>query len=450
MNEATEQQNIPLHDKEAERAVLGALLMEPTVYPRVLPILTENQDVFFTVDHQLIYAAVNACYDKKQTTDILVVADYLSKRDELKRVGGTVYLYDLQARIVETENVEYHAQIVRERAMRRQLVQRGKTVSELAYDEERDITHLIDAAQQEVFELGKVETKKGLKEVGGLVTHTIKELAEMSEKGVRTPGLPTGYTDLDILTSGLYPGELVILAARPNRGKTSFALNVALNVALREDTDDAIAFFSLEMPKRQLALRMLASEAPIPFSRLRTSDVKETEWGPLTAAATLLQDNSHRILLADDFGITINEIRQECRRLKSKTGNLRLVVVDYIQQVEVDKSGNQNREQVVAEVSRSLKQIAGELDITVIACSQLNREVEKQNRKPVLSDLRESGAIEQDADLVAFLHNESELPNQEESEVELLVRKQRNGATGDVLLRFFGPIMRFSDITTES
>ena len=437
------EQNTPLHDKDAERAVLGALLIDNTVLSRISPILGETTDAFFTVDHQIIYAAILAVYEEKQTCDILVVADHLNKRDELNRCGGSVYLYDLQARIAETENSEFHALIVRDKAVRRRLAGSGKHITEIAFDEEKDLTHVIDEAQQEVLELGKIENKKGLRHAGGIVNDTIKELGRLAEEGITTPGLATGFTDLDILTTGFYPGEVAIIAARPNGGKTSFALNVALNVALNDDANDTVAYFSLEMPARQLGLRILSAETSIPFSRLRTSDIKDTEWSTIVEVSTILMEHSHRIHLCDDFGIDVSGIRQECRRLASKVDNLALIVVDYIQQVP-SKEGD-NREQKVASVSKALKALSGELDTVVIACCQLNREVERQNRKPVLADLRESGAIEQDADFVGFLHNENELPNQQESEIDLLVRKQRNGATGDVPLKFYGPIMRFGN-----
>ena len=443
MNQETESIN-PLHDKDAERAVLGAMLMDKDVFPRVEPIIGDIPTPFFTTDHQLIYDACRGIYEDKQTCDILLVADLLKKRDELQRVGGTIYLYDLQARVVETENTEYHAQIVRDKAIRRQLANMGKHFSSLAVDD-NDLTDVLDEAQQNVMELGKSTEKKGLRPIGQTLHETLKEMERVAREGNTTPGLSTGFTDLDILTTGFHPGELVIIAARPNRGKTSLALNIAMNVALNKDDNASVAFFSLEMPRHVMAQRMLSSETGIPFSRIRTSDIKEAEWSTIVEVFTELHDQQNKIHLCGDFGVTVSTIRQEARRLKHNVDNLALVVVDYLQKVNVKSSTAQNREQAVAQVSGDLKELAGELEVPVIACAQINRGVESENRKPVLADLRESGAIEQDADIVGFLHSENELPNQTEADIQLVVRKQRNGPTGDIDLKFYGPIMRFGN-----
>ena len=435
-----------LHDKEAERAVLGALLMDNEVMPRIEPVIGDVPGAFFTTDHQLIFDACREVYAEHQTSDIVMVAALLKKQDNLKRVGGTIYLYDLQERIVETENTEHHAEILRDKALRRQLAQAGNYFTSLSV-EDNDLTDIIDEAQQTVMNLGKSASTRGLQPINPWIHDAIDEMNRLTVEGAKTPGLATGFQDFDILTTGLHPGELCIIAARPNRGKSAFSLNVALNVALQEGVENTVAFFSLEMSTRAMIQRMLSSESLIPFSNIRNGNLKETEWQPFTKTCSDLLEIGNRIRICTDFGATAPVIRQEARRLKHSVDNLSLIVVDYLQKVKVKGATVQNREQAVSQVSAELKELAGELEVPIIACAQINRSVENEKREPQLSDLRESGAIEQDADIVGFLHSDNELPNQELSDIKLIVRKQRNGPTGTVNLQFAGPIMRFRDET---
>ena len=436
----------PLHDREAERAVLGAMLMDTDVIPRVMPILGESPDAFFTTDHQIIYSAAVDIYDQHSKADILLVADQLKKTDQLKRVGGTIYLYDLQARIVETENTEFHAQIVRDKWMRRQLIQASAAIREIAQDGEKELVDVLDESQEEIFRLNSLNVNRGFIPLGSLINQSLKDIEELYHKKEQYVGIPSGFTDLDILTSGLQRGDLIIIAARPSMGKTTLVLNIAQNIAL--DQEQPVAVFSLEMPARQVAMRMLAAEAQIDFAKLRIGNITDQNWSNLTQGATTLMEAGSRISIHEARGITIQTVRAEARRLKSQQENLALIIVDYLQLLR-GTGQYAGREQEIAEISRALKALAWELDVPIIACSQLNRELERRpDKRPQLADLRESGAIEQDADLVVFLHRDDYYDEQSEAAgmADLIIRKQRNGATGTVQLEFIKEQMRFANL----
>lgn len=436
----------PLHDREAERAVLGAMLMDTDVIPRVMPILGETPDAFFTTDHQIIYSAAVDIYDQHSKADILLVADQLKKTDQLKRVGGTIYLYDLQARIVETENTEFHAQIVRDKWMRRQLIQASAAIREIAQDGEKELVDVLDESQEEIFRLNSLNVNRGFIPLGSLINQSLKDIEELYHKKEQYVGIPSGFTDLDILTSGLQRGDLIIIAARPSMGKTTLVLNIAQNIAL--DQELPVAVFSLEMPARQVAMRMLAAEAQIDFAKLRIGNITDQNWSNLTQGATTLMEAGSRISIHEARGITIQTVRAEARRLKSQQENLALIIVDYLQLLR-GTGQYAGREQEIAEISRALKALAWELDVPIIACSQLNRELERRpDKRPQLADLRESGAIEQDADLVVFLHRDDYYDEQSEAAgmADLIIRKQRNGATGTVQLEFIKEQMRFANL----
>ncbi|MDE0043568.1 MAG: replicative DNA helicase [Candidatus Poribacteria bacterium] len=436
----------PLHDREAERAVLGAMLMDTDVIPRIMPILGETPEAFFTTDHQIIYSAAVDIYDRHSKADILLVADHLKKTDQLKRVGGTIYLYDLQARIVETENTEFHAQIVRDKWMRRQLLQASATIREIAQDGEKELVDVLDESQEEIFRLNSLNVNRGFIPLGSLINQSLKDIEELYHKKEQYVGIPSGFTDLDILTSGLQRGDLIIIAARPSMGKTTLVLNIAQNIALEQELP--VAVFSLEMPARQVAMRMLAAEAQIDFAKLRIGNITDQNWSNLTQGATTLMEAGSRISIHEARGITIQTVRAEARRLKSQQENLAVIIVDYLQLLR-GTGQYTGREQEIAEISRALKALAWELDVPIIACSQLNRELERRpDKRPQLADLRESGAIEQDADLVVFLHRDDYYDEQSEAAgmADLIIRKQRNGATGTVQLEFIKEQMRFANL----
>ena len=392
----------PLHDREAEQAVLGSMMVDSAVIPRVIAILGHTSEVFFTADHQLIYAAILAVYERHNKVDPLLVSDELERKNELNRAGGDLYLYDLQARIVETESTEFYAQIVREKSTRRQLVQAGEQISNLARDQDQELRDVLDQAQEGVFRLGQADNDQGFVSVGSIVKETLAGIEQLFHKQDQFVGIPTGFTDFDLMTSGLQRGDLIIIAARPSMGKSTLVLNMAQNIAIEQELP--VAIFSLEMPTQQVLLRMLAAEAQINFGHLRTGNLTGEDWTGLTQAVSSLM--SVPIFINDTRGVTVQTLRAEGRRLKGEHNDLAVIIVDYLQLLS--GSGRYSgRVEEISDISRALKTLAWELDTPIIACSQLSREVEKRpDKRPLLSDLRESGAIEQDADLVAFLYRE--------------------------------------------
>lgn len=435
-----------LHDREAEQAVLGAMMTDGVVIPRVAVVLGPTSEPFFTTDHQLIYAAILSSYERNSRADPLLVADELERKDFLNRVGGTVYLYDLQAPIVETESVEFYAQIVREKSVRRQLIQVGSHVSDLARDQEQELDEVLNQAQEEVFRINQASAKRGFIRIGSIAKQTLEEIEKLYNKENQIVGMTTGFTDLDIMTAGLQRGDLIIIAARPSMGKSTLVLNIAQNIAI--DQQLPVAIFSLEMPAPQVLMRMLSAESGIDFSRLRTGDLTQEDWEILTQGVSSLM--SAPIFINESRGVTIQTLRAEGRRLKNEYDDLALIIIDYLQLLS--GSGRYSgRVEEISDISRAIKTLAWELDLPIIACSQLSREVEKRpDKRPLLSDLRESGAIEQDADLVAFLYREDYYDEQADDQgtADLIIRKQRNGPIGVVRLAFNKKQMRFTSATS--
>ena len=433
-----------LSDKEAEQAVLGAMMTEKSVIPQVITKLGQTADVFFTVDHQLIYSALLAVYDRVSNADPLLVADELKRVNQLNRAGGTEYLYELQAPIVETESTEFYADILYEKATRRRLIRATAQIREMAYDEGVGIADVLNQSQEAVFDLGDTDAQRGFVAVRALLTESLDAVERLYHKKTRFLGVPTGFMDFDHYTSGLQPGNLIIIAARPSMGKTTLVLNMAQNIALEEKRP--VAIFSLEMPSQDIAMRMLATECRIDFGRLRTGSFGDEHWKPLTEAASRLAEAP--ILINDNRGLTVQGLRAEARRLKGQHSDLALIIVDYLQLLR--GTGRYHaREQEISEISRALKILAWELNIPIVACSQLSREIERRpDKRPQLSDLRESGAIEQDADLVAFLHRDDYYEDEDVGdrvEANIMIKKQRNGRTGTVILYFNKNEMRFEN-----
>ncbi|RKU27542.1 replicative DNA helicase [Candidatus Poribacteria bacterium] len=437
----------PLADMEAERAVLGAMMTEKSVIPRVIALLGHTSDAFFTTDHQLIYTAILEVYERVSKADPLLVANELNRTNQLNRTGGPDYLYELQAPIVETESTEFYAEILHEKATRRRLMQASSQIRELAIDEDVELSDVMNQAQEAVFELGQTDAQRGFTRIRPLLTQSIGEIEKLFHKEERFLGVPTGFMDFDVMTSGLQPGNFIIIAARPSMGKTTLVLNIAQNIALEQTRP--VAIFSLEMPAQDIVMRMLSAESQIDFGRLRTGNFSEDYWRPLTEGASRLAEAP--ILINDNRGLTVQALRAEARRLKGEHDNLALIIVDYLQLLRGTGRYN-SREQEISEISRALKVLAWELNVPIIACSQLSREVERRpDKQPQLSDLRESGAIEQDADLVAFLYREDYYQEDEQAddrvEALLLIKKQRNGPTGTVALYFTKKQMRFENIS---
>ena len=422
-------------------------MVDSAVIPRVIAILGHTSEVFFTADHQLIYGAILSVYERHNKVDPLLVSDELERKNELNRAGGDLYLYDLQARIVETDSTEFYAQIVREKSTRRQLVQTGEQISNLARDQDQELRDVLDQAQEGVFRLGQADNDQGFVSVGSIVKETLAGIEQLFHKQDQYVGIPTGFTDFDLMTSGLQRGDLIIIAARPSMGKSTLVLNMAQNIAIEQELP--VAIFSLEMPTQQVLLRMLAAEAQINFSHLRTGNLTGEDWTGLTQAVSSLM--SVPIFINDARGVTVQTLRAEGRRLKGEHNDLAVIIVDYLQLLS--GSGRYTgRVEEISDISRALKTLAWELDTPIIACSQLSREVEKRpDKRPLLSDLRESGAIEQDADLVAFLYREDYYDEaaDDQGTADLIIKKQRNGPTGTVRLEFNKTQMRFANMSYQ-
>ncbi|MYF54944.1 replicative DNA helicase [Candidatus Poribacteria bacterium] len=435
-------------DKDAEKAVLGSMMTEKSIVPRIEALLGSSADAFYTTDHKLIYSAILAVYSRDSKVDPLLVANELKNTDQLNRVGGPEYLYELQAPIVETENTELYAGILKEKATRRHLIQAANQIKELAHDENVDINDILDQSQEVVFELGKTGIKRGFEHVRSLIKQAIGRIEVLWKQDHQFLGLPTGFTHFDDLTAGLQPGNLIIIAARPGMGKTTLVLNMAQNIAIEQKKP--VAIFSLEMSAEDVVMRMLSAESRMDFGRLRLGHFGEDYWAPLVQSASRISEAP--LLINDNRAMTVQALCAEARRLKGEHENLSMIIVDYLQLLR--GAGRYNvREQEISEISRALKILAWELNVPVIACSQLNREVDRRpNKQPQLSDLRESGAIEQDADIVAFLFREDYYDDEDDYadetvESSLSIKKHRNGPPGSIVLHYCKKQMRFESVS---
>ena len=429
-----------INNDDAERAVLGCMLVEPFVIPRIVSVLGSSDDMFYTLSHNIIYTSILNVYERTGKTDALLVADVLKKNEQLNRVGGTNYIYDLLAPIVETESAEHYAEIVKEKALRRKMVSLSQEIREVGFDEGVSTTEAINQCQEKVMDLSLEHHQNGFETIRDSMVEALDTIGKAYENEGRI-GLTTGFMAFDELTAGFQKGQLIVIAARPSVGKTSFVLNIASHVARNQEKP--VGFFSLEMPSHDLVTRLLSSESGIDLARLRTGRLDEYGFKQLQKANDALQ--TANLFINDNGRMTITDLRAETRRLRDLNGGLSLLVVDYLQLMRSEGGKYTNREQEVATLSRELKRIAQELDVPVIACAQLNREVERRpGKEPNLSDLRESGSIEQDADIVAFLHRDADVDMEDDvQEIMLLIKKQRNGATGAIPLRFNRRIVRF-------
>ena len=400
---------VPPQNIEAEQAVLCAMLIDKEAIARVTEIL--NGDDFYREAHRVIFNVMTELYGKNEAVDLITVTDALKRDNKLEDVGGIAYVTALANAVPTAANVKYHADIVAEKSVLRQLVRVSTEIAAMGYDADEEVNVLIDKAESRILEISNRKKKSDFTPISDVLMESVQGIEKLLNNKGGLTGIPTGFVDLDKLTSGLHPSDFIILAARPSMGKTAFALNVVQNVALRAHkkvggSPRSVAFFSLEMSKEQLVNRMLCAEANIDSQRLRIGEMADKDWDSLWGACDSM--SKAKIFIDDTPGITAMEMRSRARRLKAEHG-LDLIVVDYLQLMQ--GSGKRNvsgdRQQEVSEISRSLKALARELDVPVIALSQLSRGVEaRQVKRPMLSDLRESGSLEQDADIVAFLYRE--------------------------------------------
>jgi len=432
------------HNLDAERAVLGSCLLDKDAALYVVETL--RKDDFYDAMHQLSYEIISEMLKKDKAVDPLTFIEEAKNRGFLDRLGGQSFIASLIDTVPTTANVEYHARIVRDKSVHRKMIQVGTYITKLGYSEEVEFEEILDEAERAVFDVATRGNLVVFKKIGEILKASFKDLEKQFSQGKVVTGIPSGYIDFDRITGGFHPGSLAILAARPSMGKTALALNIAQHVAIAQKTP--VLIFSLEMGAEQLLLRLLGSEAKVNIHDMRTGVFPEGAWDELVKAAGTL--NEAPIYIDDSSFLSTLDLRARARRFKAQYPNLGLIIVDYLQLMSLSRRV-ENKQQEVAEISKSLKGVARELNVPVLALSQLSRAVEqRQVKKPQLADLRDSGAIEQDADLVVFLYRKGYY-NENESDdniADLIIAKHRNGPTGTVQLLFFKEYTRFENLAS--
>ena len=429
---------------EAEKSVLGGIFLKPDCFGDIIEIISPND--FYKVGHRYIFEAMTDCYNTGENIDPIVVMNKLKKINKFDEIGGESVFYDVISGAVTAAHIDVHAKIIKEKSILRKLGDVGTKIVEMSYDGYEDVDTILDKAETLIFKISENKESKDVISIKDAMTTEFMRLEEVfNNKGVAT-GISSGFSNFDEKTSGFNPSDLIVLAARPSMGKTAFALNLALNAAMKGDK--SVLIFSLEMSSSQLLQRLLAVQSGIGLQKIRNGFLEEEEWGRLGIASGQLAES--RINIADVPNVNVLEIRAMARRLKAMN-KLDMIVIDYLQLIKGTGRGD-NRQQEISDISRSLKGIARELNIPIIALSQLSRAPEQRaDRRPMLSDLRESGAIEQDADMVVFLYRDDYYNEESEEKgiTEVIIGKQRNGPVGTIKLRFFHEITKFADYTTK-
>jgi replicative DNA helicase len=432
---------LPPQNIEAEQSILGALLLDKEAWDQVSDVIVAED--FYRPSHQKLFEAIAFLHRSSREVDIITVPDYLKSKGEFDQVGAD-YIIQLVQNTITTANIAAYAQIVRERSLLRRLIQTCSGIIQKAYGQEfESVETFIDSVEGEIYKISESRESSGLTEAADIVFKSMEKIEQLYHQQADLTGISTGFNRLDQMTSGLHPGELTIIAARPSMGKTAFSLNIAQHAALRQKK--AVAYFSVEMSKESVMMRVLASEAKINLGDIRNGRVPDSAWPKLVAAASMISEAP--FFIDDTSGVSPAEIRARCRRMKKQAG-LDLIMIDYLQIMDL-KQKVESRERAVSEISRSLKAIAKELQVPVIALAQLNRSVEgRAEKKPMLSDLRESGSIEQDADVIMMLYREGYYDRADEGKAdhaEVIIGKQRNGPTGSVDLKWEPKFGRFAD-----
>jgi len=450
MNEVW-QDRIPPQDIEAEQAVLGAIFLDNDTIIDAMEILEPR--AFYRRAHQIIFQAMIQLNDRNEAIDVITLKAELESTQSLEDIGGILYLTELSQASPSAASISYYAKIVDDKAVLRNLIHTANQIVTKGFEQGEDVQSIVDDAERSILEVTEKRNSSGFKSIADVLNTAIENIDQLAQQGEAITGLPTGYQALDKMTAGLHQEEQIIIAARPAVGKTAFALNIAQNIGTK--TDQSVAIFSLEMGAESLVNRMLCAEGSIQAGNLRTGQLTDEEWRSLIVAMGSL--SRANIYIDDTPGIKISEIRARCRKLAQEKGNLGLILIDYLQLIE--GTGRESRQQEVSEISRQLKKLAKELKVPVIALSQLSRGVEqRQDKRPVLSDIRESGSIEQDADIVAFLYREDYYEREgdqdedhEEKEVnnkvEVIIEKNRSGARGTVELLFIKEYNKFSSLS---
>ncbi|MEE9567907.1 MAG: replicative DNA helicase [Candidatus Binatia bacterium] len=434
---------VPPQNLEAESSVLGGILLENEAINRVLEVLTPED--FYRESHRKIFRAMIEICDRSEPVDLITLSDFLKAKGDLEVVGGSAYLASLASTIPTSANIHFYARIVREKAIRRYLISAATEIATRGYEDQENVDEFLDEAEKVIFDISEKRVRGSFVMVGEMIRDSIKMVEKLYERKEMVTGVPSGFKDLDRLTAGFQPSELIVVAGRPSMGKTALCLNIATHAAF---SGHGVAVFSLEMAKEQLVLRMLCSEARIDHSKIRSGYLADREFPALVMAAGRLAEIP--IYIDDTPAISVLELRAKARRLvRDRDKKIGLIIVDYLQLMR-GSAHSPNREQEISEISRSMKALAKELNIPVIAISQLNRRVEDRgDKRPMMADLRESGAIEQDADVIAFVYREVVYnENVDDPNVaEIIVGKQRNGPTGTVRLAFFREFTRFENYT---
>ena len=433
---------VPPHNQEAEQSVIGAIFLEPQALITAAEIVMPED--FYRVAHQKIFQTMLRLSDQGKAIDVITVTEELSAKKELEDVGGISYISEIANSVPTAANIGHYAKIVEEKSILRRLIRVATTIVEDGFTREDEVEALLSEAERKMMEVANRKNAGDFKHIKDVLVETYDNIEKLHSQKGEVTGIPTGFRDLDRITAGFQRNDLIIVAARPSVGKTAFALNVAQNVATK--TDENVAIFSLEMGAEQLVMRILCAEGNIDAQVLRTGTLTTEDWRKLTMAMGSLSNAG--IYIDDTPGIRVNEIRAKCRRLKQESG-LGMILIDYLQLIQGSGGSQANRQQEVSEISRSLKGLARELKVPVIALSQLSRGVEqRQDKRPMMSDLRESGSIEQDADIVSFLYREDYYDKETENQnmIEIIIAKQRNGPTGTVTLAFKKEFNKFINI----
>src|SRR5699024_9027255 len=433
---------IPPHNIEAEQAVIGAIFLEPEAFSTASELLVPED--FYRAAHQRIFETMMRLSDRGEAIDVITVTSDLNDRKQLEEAGGASYLTEVAGSVPTAANIEYYSEIVEEKSLLRRLIRAATDIVTTTYAREDEVEDVLNEAEKAILEVSGQKNSGDFKPIKDVLLDVYDQIEQLHQNNDDVTGIATGYRDLDRITSGFQRNDLIIIAARPSVGKTAFALNIAQNVAV--NTDENVAIFSLEMGAEQLVQRMLCAEGNIDSLRLRNGRLEADDWGKLTVAMGSLSNAG--IYIDDAPGIRVSESRSKCRRLKQEHG-LGMIFIDYLQLIQGNVRSNENRQQEVSEISRSLKALARELNVPLIALSQLSRGVEqRQDKRPMMSDLRESGSIEQDADIVGFLYRDDYYDSESEQQniIEIIISKQRNGPTGTVELAFVKEYNKFVDL----
>lgn len=436
---------LPPQNIEAEQAVLGAIFLEPAALTLASEILIPED--FYRASHQKIFNAMLKLNDEGKVVDLVTVTEELAAAKLIEDTGGVSYLSELAGSVPTAANIEYYARIVEEKSLLRRLIRTATEIASDGYAREDEVEALLSEAEKNILAVAQRKNAGAFHNIKDVLVRTYDNIEQMHQNAGEITGLETGFIELDRMTAGFQRNDLIIVGARPSVGKTAFALNVAQNVA--QKTGENIAIFSLEMGAEQLVMRLLCAEGNIDAQRLRTGTLTDDDWGKLTMAMGSLSNTG--IFIDDTPGVRISDIRSKCRRLKQEHG-LGMILIDYLQLILGSGRSGENRQQEVSEISRSLKQLARELQVPVIALSQLSRGVEqRQDKRPMMSDIRESGSIEQDADIVAFLYRDDYYDKESENKniIEIIIAKQRNGPTGTVSLAFVKEYNKFVNLETR-